>query len=48
MRELTPAIIQNFYDKLDAMKKKILKVFPKPEFRSVLEEHGLNYMKLRL
>lgn len=47
LRELTPAIIQNFYDKLDAMKKKILKVFPKPEFRSVLEEHGLNYMKLR-
>lgn len=43
----TPAVIQNFYDKLDAMKKKISKVFPKPEFRSVLEKHGYNYMKLR-
>lgn len=47
LREITPAVIQNFYDKLDAMKKKISKVFPKPEFRSVLEKHGYNYMKLR-
>lgn len=47
LREITPAIIQNFYDKLDAMKKKTSKVFPKPEFRSVLEKHGFNYMKLR-
>lgn len=47
LREITPAVIQNFYDKLDAMKKKISKVFPKPEFRSVLEKHGYNYMKLQ-
>ena len=47
LREITPAIIQNFYDKLDAMKKKISKVFPKPEFRSTLEKYGFNYMKLR-
>ena len=47
LREITPAVIQNFYDKLDAMKKKTSKVFPKPEFRSVLEKHGYNYMKLR-
>ena len=47
LRELTPAIIQNFYDKLDAMKKKTSKVFPKPDFRAVLEKHSLNYMKLR-
>lgn len=47
LRELTPAIIQNFYDKLDAMKKKISKVFPKTEFRAVLEKHDFNYMKLR-
>ena len=47
LRELTPAIIQNFYDKLDAMKKKISRVFPKPEFRSTLEKYGFNYMKLR-
>ena len=37
LRELTSAIIQNFYDKLDAMKKRT-----KPEFRSVLERHGFN------
>ena len=47
LRELTHAIIQNFYDKLDAMKKKISRVFPKPEFRSTLEKYGFNYMKLR-
>ena len=47
LREITPAVIQNFYDKLDAMKKKMSKVFPKPEFRSVLEKYGYNYMKLR-
>ena len=47
LREITPAVIQNFYDKLDAMKKKTYKVFPKLEFRSVLEKHGYNYMKLR-
>ncbi len=47
LRELTPVIIQNFYDKLDAMKKRTSKVFPKPDFRSVLEQHGYNYMKLR-
>lgn len=27
LREITPAVIQNFYDKLDAMKKKISKVY---------------------
>ena len=47
LREIAPAVIQNFYDKLDAMKKKISKVFPKPEFHSVLDKHGYNYMKLR-
>ena len=47
LRELTPAVIQNFYDKLDAMKKKTSKVFPKSDFRVVLEKHGFNYMKLR-
>lgn len=47
LREITPAIIQNFYDKLDAMKKKTSKVFPKPEFRLILEKYGFNYMKLR-
>ena len=47
LREITPAIMQNFYDKLDDMKKKTSKVFPKSDFRAVLEKHGFNYMKLR-
>lgn len=42
LREITPAVIQNFYDKLDAMKKKISKVFSKPEFRFVLESTAIN------
>lgn len=45
--ELTPAIIQGFYDKLDKLKKKKSNVFPKKEFRKVLEESGYNYMRLR-
>jgi integrase len=47
LRELSPAIIQSFYDKLDKLQKTISRVFPKPEFRAVLESHGFNYMKLR-
>ena len=47
LREITPSIIQSFYDKLDARKKTVVKVFPKPNFREVLEEHGYNYMRLR-
>lgn len=47
LREITPAIIQSFYDKLDAMKKRTSRVIPKPEFRSVLANAGYNYMKLR-
>jgi hypothetical protein len=47
IKDLTPAVIQRFYDKLDGLQKTTSKVVPKPEFRAVLESHGLNYMKLR-
>lgn len=47
VRELTPAIIQSFYDKIDQQQKTTMRVVPKPEFRAVLESHGFNYKKLR-
>jgi integrase len=47
LRELTPAVIQSFYDKLDKRQKTTSRIFPKPEFRKVLESRGFNYMKLR-
>lgn len=47
IRELNPAIIQNFYDKLDKLQKTTSRVVPKPEFREVLETHGFKYMNLR-
>ena len=47
MRDITPAIIQSFYDKLDQLQKTTSRVVPKPDFRTVLESHGFNYMKLR-
>lgn len=47
LKDLTPAIIQNFYDKLDKLQKTVVCVLPKPEFRDVLESCGYNYAKLR-
>lgn len=47
LRELTPAIIQNYFNKLDAKKKIVNQVTAKPEFRERLNARGYNYMKLR-
>lgn len=47
LRDISPAIIQSFFDKLDQMKKKTSKVFPQKEFRQILESAGYGYMKLR-
>lgn len=47
LRDLTPAVIQSFYDKLDKMQKTTARILPKPEFRAVLESKGFNYKKLR-
>jgi|GEM_PF-412486 len=47
VKDITPAVIQNFYDKLDKLQKTTSRVAPKPEFRSVLESHGLRYTKLK-
>ena len=47
LREITPAIIQNFFNKLDKRKRVINQITPKPNFREVLQSYGFNYVKLR-
>jgi len=47
LREITPAIIQNFFNKLDKKKRTVSQITVKPDFREILQSHGLNYMKLR-
>ncbi len=47
LRELTPAIIQNYFNKLDERKHIINQITPKPNFREILQSYGFNYVKLR-
>lgn len=47
MKDITPAILQSYYDKLDAKIKVSIKVVPKPGFRQNLYSRGLNFVKLR-
>ncbi|MFA5676673.1 MAG: site-specific integrase [Christensenellales bacterium] len=47
VRELTPAIIQNCFDKPDKLEKKVTKVYPVPNFKEILASYGYNYTKLR-
>jgi Site-specific recombinase XerD len=47
LKELNPAIIQSFYNKLDERKKTITKVYPKETFRAVLESYRFDYKRLR-
>lgn len=47
LRELTPAILQNYFNKLDSTKKVVKQVTPKPDFRKILNNYGYNYMNLR-
>lgn len=47
LRELTPAIIQNFYDKLDTLQKVSNQVFAKPDFRETLLSYGFTYKIMR-
>lgn len=47
LREITPAIIQNFFNKLDKKKRKMNQITAKPNFREILQSYGLSYMKLR-
>ena len=47
LRELTPAVIQNYFNKLDERKRVLSQITPKSNFREVLQSYGLNYVKLR-
>ena len=47
LKELNPAIIQSFYDKLDERKKVVTKISPKENYRQVLESYKFDYNKLR-
>ncbi len=47
VRELTPAIIQKYYDNLDSRTKKTRIVTAKKNFKNVLESHGFTYLRLR-
>lgn len=47
IRELSPSIIQRFYDQLDKREKVITTVTAKPELREVMKEENLGFRKLR-
>lgn len=47
LRELTPLIIQRFYDSLDERKRKIVQYKPRQEFRKKLADKDFDYRKLR-
>ena len=47
LKELTPNIIQQYYDKLDRMKKIVTVVTAKPTLREKMNQTGIGYMKLR-
>lgn len=47
IRELTPLIIQRFYDSLDERKRKVVQYKPRLEFRSKLADKDFDYHKLR-
>ena len=47
LRELTPAIIQAFFDKIDARIKTIVRVTPKPDFKQILKSYGFSFTSLR-
>ena len=47
LKELTPNIIQQYYDKLDRMKKIVTVVTTKPTLREKMNQTGIGYMKLR-
>lgn len=47
LKELTPNIIQQYYDKLDRMEKTVTVVTAKPALRERMNQTGIGYMKLR-
>lgn len=47
LKELTPNIIQQYYDKLDRAEKTVTVVTAKPTLREKMKTTGVGYMKLR-
>ena len=47
LRELSPSIIQNFFDKIDERRKKVIHIKPKPLLRKKLKSYGITKKFLR-
>ena len=47
LKALTPAIIQNFYNKIDTRKRHITTITPVPEFKDILRSKGFSHRYLR-
>lgn len=47
MKDITPFILQDFYDKLDSLKREIIVVNAKPELREVMNERNIKYKNFR-
>lgn len=47
LKNLTPALIQSYFDDVDKSKKIEIVISPKPMFRQILEENGFTYTILR-
>ena len=47
IKDITPFILQDFYDKLDSLKREIIVVNAKPELRDVMNERNIKYKNFR-
>ena len=47
LRELTPAILQNFFNSIDGRRRTVTVITPKPAFRNILASYGYKYKNLR-
>ena len=47
LKELTPAILQKFFDDIDARERRVITITPLPTFRETLESYGFTYKILR-
>ena len=47
LKDLTPAIIQNFFDSIDEREKRVVRISPLPNFREILKSYGFTYKILR-
>ena len=47
VKELTPAIIQNFFNEIDNRTHNVSIITPKPNFKEILKSYGFDYKNLR-